>query len=145
MAEWAVIYASLPVPKMPLSCVPACMLHNLSSQSLPPGTWNLGWRTSECRTGGGWRGGGFLRAGIKMRHQRQRAHRRGFMGACIGNSQAHPASLATDALSILLCITCQRGQQECSKIIVYFLYLSVSNWEDVIRQEKKNKRKRKEK
>ena len=67
-------------------------------------------------------GGGFLRAGIKMRHQRQRAHRRGFMGACIGNSQAHPASLATDALSILLCITCQRGQQECSKIIVYFLF-----------------------
>ena len=59
MAEWAVIYASLPVPKMPLSCVSACMLHNLSSQSLSPGTWDLGWRTRECRTGGGWRGADF--------------------------------------------------------------------------------------
>lgn len=123
MAEWAVIYASLPVPKMPLSCVSACMLHNLSSQSLSPGNLGSGMGNKGMQDWRWLEGGGLLRAGIKMRHQRQRAHRRGFMGACIGNSQAHPASLATDALSILLCITCQRGQQECSKIIVYFLFL----------------------
>lgn len=39
-------------------------------------------------------GGGFLWAGIEMRHQMQRLHRMVFVRACIGNNQVIPASLA---------------------------------------------------